>query len=266
MPRPFSVEYRVSEDPTALSHAAAQHFVDCARTAVEARGVARLAISGGSTPKATFKLLADPAQPYRAAMPWERLEIFWVDERCLPPDHPDSNYRMTRENLLDHVPIPPEQVHRMQGELDPEEAAAKYESELRNHFRLEGAQGPVFDLLALGMGDDGHTASIFPHTEAIHEMMRLVVANHVPQQKYNWRITLTWPVIIEAHDLFFLIAGKDKADPLHRVLQGPFDPETLPSQLIQPRNGKLLMLLDRQAASLLPAPDASGIGKMEIRR
>ena len=166
MPRPFSLEYRVSDDPVALSHAAAQHFVHCARAAVESRGKARLALSGGSTPKATFQLLADKTQPYRAMMPWEKLEIYWVDERCLPPDHPDSNYHMTRENLLDHVPIPPRQIHRMQGELDPEEAAAKYESELRNQFRLEGAQGPVFDMLALGMGDDGHTASLVPHTEA----------------------------------------------------------------------------------------------------
>ena len=266
MPRPYSVEYRVSEDPAALSHAAARHFVDGARAAVEARGIARLALSGGSTPKATFKLLADPAQPYRAAMPWERLEIFWVDERCLPPDHPDSNYRMTRENLLDHVPIPAAQVHRMMGELDPEEAAAKYESELRNHFRLEGAEGPVFDLLALGMGDDGHTASLFPHTAALHEMLRLAVANHVPQQQHSQRVTLTWPVIVAAQDIFFLIAGPDKAKPLHSVLQGPYDPETFPSQLIQPRSGHLLMLLDRQAAALLPAPEADGTGKMEIRR
>jgi 6-phosphogluconolactonase len=266
MPRSLTVEYRVSEDPVALSHAAAQHFLDCARTAVGSRGTARLAISGGSTPKATFKLLADPAQPYRAQMPWEKLEIFWVDERCLPPDQPDSNYHMTRENLLDHVPIPADQIHRIYGELDPEEAAAKYESELRNHFRLEGAQGPVFDMLALGMGDDGHTASLFPHTEALHEMMRLAVANHVPQQKHSWRITLTWPVIVEARDVFFLIAGKDKADSLHRVLQGAYDPEALPSQLIQPRSGKLLMLLDRQAADLLPAPDARGIGMLEIQR
>lgn len=266
MPRPFSVEYQVSGDPIALSHVAAQHFVDGARAAVQARGKARLAISGGSTPKATFKLLADPGERYRSQMPWEKLEVYWVDERCLPPDHPDSNYHMTRENLLDHVPIPLTQIHRIQGELDPEEAAARYESELRNQFRLEGAQGPVFDLLALGMGDDGHTASLFPHTEALHEMMRLVVPNYVSQQKYNWRITLTWPVIVEARDIFFLIAGKDKAEPVHRVLQGPYDPETLPSQLIQPRSGNLLMLLDRQAASLLPAPDASGTGKMEIRR
>lgn len=266
MPRPYSVEYHVSEDSASLSHAAARQFVNGARAAVEARGKARLAISGGSTPKATFKLLADPAEPYRGQMPWEKLEIYWVDERCLPPDHPDSNYRMTRETLLDHVPIPESQVHRIQGELPPDEAAAKYESELRNHFRLEGAQSPVFDLLSLGMGDDGHTASIFPNTGAIHEMMRLAVANHVPQQKHPWRVTLTWPVIIEAREIFFLIGGKDKAEPVHRVLQGPYDPETLPSQLIQPRSGKLLMLLDREAATLLPVPDASGTGTMEIKR
>lgn len=265
MPRPFQLIYRVFEDAAALSCAAAQHFVDCAQIAVAQRGKARIAISGGSTPKSTFALLADPAQPYREAMPWEKLEIYWVDERCVPPDHPDSNYRMTREVLLDKVPIPASQVFRMQGELDPEEAAAKYESEIRKQFRLEGAQGPVFDVLALGMGDDGHTASLFPHTEAIHELGRIVVANHVPQ-KQTWRITLTWPVIVEARDLFFLIAGKDKADPLQRVLQGPYDPETLPSQLIQPRSGKLLMLLDKTAAANLPAPGQDGIGKMEIAR
>ncbi len=266
MPRPFTLEYRVFEDRTALSHGAAKYFVDNVRAAAETRGKARIALSGGHTPRATFQLLADPQQPYRARVPWEKLEIYWVDERCVPPDHPDSNYRMTREALLDHVPIPPEQVHRMQGELDPEEAAAKYESELRNQFRLEGAQGPIFDLLELGMGDDGHTASIFPHTAAVHEMMRIVVANHVPHQKYEWRITLAWPVIVEARSLYFVIAGENKAEALRRVLEGPYDPEALPSQLIQPRSGKLLMLLDRQAASLLPAPVAGGTGKMEMYR
>jgi len=265
MPRPFQLEYRVFEDAARLSHAAAQHFVDGAQAAVAARGRARVAISGGSTPKATFALLADAAQPYRAQMPWEKLEIYWVDERCVPPDHPDSNYRMTRETLLDKVPVPPSQVFRIEGELEPEAAAARYESVIRQQFRLEGAQGPVFDVLALGMGDDGHTASLFPHTQALHELGRIVVANHVPQ-KQTWRITLTWPVIVQARDLFFLIAGQDKAEPLGRVLQGPYDPETLPSQLIQPRSGKLLMLLDKAAAAHLPAPGPDGAGKMEITR
>lgn len=265
MPRSFELEYRVYPDAAAMSHAAAQHFVESTRAAVAARGIARIAISGGSTPKASFALLADPAQPYRAQVPWEKLEIYWVDERCVPPDHPESNYRMTREALLEKVPVPAEQVFRMEGELEPEQAAARYESVIRRQFRLEGAQGPVFDMLDLGMGDDGHTASLFPHTAAINELGRIVVANHVPQ-KDTWRITLTWPVIVQAHDLTFLIAGEAKADPLYRVLKGPYDPEELPSQLIQPRSGKLLMLLDRAAAALLPAPGADGRGVMEIAR
>ena len=183
----------------------------------------------------------------------------------MPPNDKDSNYGMTREAMLDTVPLKPEQVFRIEGELPPEEAAARYESTIRNQFRLEGAEVPRFDVLQLGMGDDGHTASIFPHTDAIHELGRIVDANHVPQ-KDTWRITLTWPVIIEANDVFFLIGGKDKADPLHRVLQGPYDPETLPSQLIQPKNGRLLFLLDKDAAALLPPTDASGRGRLEITR
>src|SRR5258708_381886 len=157
---------------------------------VEANGRARVAISGGTTPQAAFQLLADPNQPWRKRMPWEDLELFWVDERTVPPDHPDSNYRMTREALLDQVPLHPQQIHRMEGELDPEEAAVRYEAELRNTFRLEGAELPRFDLLGLGIGDDGHTASLFPHTAALHETGRLVTANKVPQ-KDTWRLTLT---------------------------------------------------------------------------
>jgi 6-phosphogluconolactonase len=173
---------------------------------------------------------------------------------------------MTREAMLDKVPLKPEQVFRIEGELEPDAAAAHYESTIRAQFRLEGAEVPRFDVLALGMGDDGHTASLFPHTDALHELGRIAVANHVPQQKESWRVTLTRPVIVEAAEVFFLIGGKDKADPLHRVLQGPYDPETLPSQLIQPKSGKLLFLLDKDAAALLPPPDAQGIGRLEIER
>ena len=195
-------------------------------------------------------------------MPWDKLDLYWVDERCVPPDHPDSNYRMTREALLDHVPLRPEQVHRMEGELDPEVAAARYESMLRDTFRLEGAETPRFDLIALGMGDDGHTASLFPHTAAIHEMGRLVTANFVPQ-KDTWRITLTWPVINRASSAFFLIGGADKATPVHEVFTGPRDPERLPSQLIWPSGGILTLILDKAAAALLPATDGEGCGVLE---
>ncbi len=262
MPQALTVNYIVQPDAASLAARAARHFVELTEQAVAARGRARIAISGGSTPKATFQLLGDPAQPWLQRMPWDRIELYWVDERCVPPDHPDSNYRMTREALLDHVPLRPEQIHRMEGELDPEEAAARYESTLRNTFRLEGAETPSFDLLALGMGPDGHTASLFPHSAAIHELGRLSVANHVAN-KDAWRITLTWPVINHARSVFFLIAGADKAAVLKEVLTGPRDVERLPSQLIRPAGGILTLILDKTAAALLPATNADGCGSLE---
>jgi 6-phosphogluconolactonase len=265
MARATRAEYRVYDGADALSKAAAEHFLEAAQAAIAVRGKARLAISGGNTPRTTFQLLANPSERFLKAMPWAQIELYFVDERCVPPGDKDSNYRMTREALLEKVPLKAEQVFRIEGELEPEVAAARYETAIRSQFRLEGAEVPSFDVLGLGMGDDGHTASLFPHTAAIHELGRVAVANHVPQ-KNTWRVTLTWPVIVEARDVFFLIAGKDKADPLHRVLQGPYDPETLPSQLIQPKSGKLLLLLDRDAASLLPPPGEKGIGHLEIRR
>jgi 6-phosphogluconolactonase len=265
MARKIAVEYRVYDGPDALAHAAAEHFLEQVQQAVTARRKARIAVSGGSTPKRTFELLSNPQEPFLNAMPWSQLELFFVDERTVPPTDKDSNYRMTREALLSKAPLKAEQIFRIEGELKPDEAAARYESAIRTQFLLEGAEVPRFDVLQLGMGDDGHTASIFPHTDAIHELGRIAVANHVPQ-KETWRVTLTWPVIVEASEVFFLIGGKDKADPLHRVLQGPYDPETLPSQLIQPKSGRLLLLLDKDAAAQLPAPDANGVGRLEIAR
>jgi 6-phosphogluconolactonase len=259
------ITYEVESDPAALAWRAALHLVELVEEAVAARGRARIAISGGSTPKVTFGLLADPAHPFVNRMPWHALELFWVDERTVPPDHPDSNYRMTKEALLDHVNLRPDQIHRIHGELEPEVAAAQYEFDLRRTFRLEGAEAPRFDVVALGMGDDGHTASLFPHTDAIHEMGRLVVANQVPQ-KDTWRVTLTWPVINHAREVFFLIAGADKATPLHEVFLGPRDVERLPSQLIWPASGILTLILDKAAAAQLPPPDADGEGHLEKTR
>jgi 6-phosphogluconolactonase len=265
MQRKLRIKYYVEPDPDALARRAAHHFVEMASEAVGAGGRARIAISGGSTPKEAFQLLADANGEFRSRMPWSRLDLFWVDERCVPPDHAESNFRMTREALLDHVPLQPHQIHRMEGELDPEVAAARYESGLRNTFRLEGAEWPRFDLVALGMGPDGHTASLFPHTEAVHEMTRLVVANHVPQ-KDTWRITLTAPVINHASSVFFLIAGADKAEILNQVLTGPREVERLPSQLIWPVSGILTLILDKAAAALLPATDGEGCGFLERDR
>jgi 6-phosphogluconolactonase len=256
------ISYVVEPDPPALAWRAALHLVELAEEAVAARGRVRIAVSGGSTPKATFALLADPAHPFLNRMPWSALELFFVDERTVPPDHPESNYRMTREALLDKVGMRPEQIHRMQGELEPEIAAAQYEYDLRRSFRLEGAEAPRFDIVTLGMGDDGHTASLFPHTEAINEIGRLVVANQVPQ-KDTWRITLTWPVINHAREVFFLIGGADKAARLKEVFLGPKDVERLPSQLIWPASGILTLILDKAAAAQLPPPGSDGKGHLE---
>ncbi len=253
MPRAVTVTYRVASSPAAVAMAAAELFASAALSAVESRGKARIAISGGSTPKAMFALLADPAQPFLKQIPWDSLDLFWVDERCVPPDDAESNFRMTSEAMLSKVPLAADHIHRMEGELDPEVAASRYESTLRNTFKLEGAETPTFDLVLLGMGDDGHTASLFPHTQALNEMGRLVVANHVPQ-KDTWRITLTWPVINQGRQVAFLIEGAAKTEVLHEVLQGKYDPETHPSQLIRPASGKLLFLLDSAAAAKLPEP------------
>jgi len=265
MSRKLSIKYYVEPDQAATARRAAQYFVEMAGEAVAAQGRARIAISGGSTPKAAFQLLADPNQPWRNRMPWDNLDLFWVDERTVPPDNAESNFRMTREALLDHVPLKPEQIHRIQGELPPHDAADAYESDLRSSFHLDGSDLPRFDLLALGMGPDGHTASLFPHTAALHEKNRLVVANQVPQMD-TWRITLTWKVINNASSVFFLIAGTDKAAVLNQVLTGPRDPETLPSQLIWPHSGILTLILDKAAAALLPPTDGEGCGVIERER
>ena len=252
MPRPVTVTYQVWKTAEEMAMASARFFAAKVEQAVATRGVARVAISGGSTPQAAFKLLADPAKPFVATIPWDKLHLYWVDERCVPPDHPESNYGVCRELLLSKVPIPEANVYRMEGELDPELAASRYESVLRNSMKLEGAESPRFDLLGLGMGPDGHTASLFPNTEGLNELGRLVIANHVPQ-KDTWRISLTWPVINQAAEVVFELEGAGKADILAEVLTGPRDPERLPSQLIRPSNGKLLFLLDQAAAAKLPA-------------
>ncbi len=265
MPRPVTVTYHVSPTPEATARAGAQLFSDAVVKAANARGIARVAVSGGTTPKSMFALLADPAEPFLKTVPWDRLELYWVDERCVPPDNIESNYRMTKEALLSKVPLPAERVHRMEGELEPEVAAARYESTIRNTFKLEGAETPTFDLVLLGMGDDGHTASLFPHTEALNEMSHIVVPNHV-LQKNTWRITLTWPVITQGREVAFLIEGAGKAEALHAVFLGPYLPETYPSQIIRPASGQLTLLLDQAAAAKLPAPaKPDSTGTLELR-
>jgi 6-phosphogluconolactonase len=245
----MKTEIRVVEDGAELAGAGADEFRGRALEAVAAGGAFRVVLSGGSTPRSLFSLLA--GEPYRAQLPWDAIHFFWGDERPVPPDHPDSNYGMARETLLSRVPVPPANVHRIPGEeQDAGAAAAAYERTLKGFFRLTGEERPRFDLVYLGLGPDGHTASLFPGTKALHEERRLVVANWIGKL-YTHRITLTAPLLNAAALVVFLVAGADKAVPLKAVLEGPREPDQLPAQLVRPEGGRLVWLVDRSAAARL---------------
>jgi 6-phosphogluconolactonase len=222
-----------------VTRAAADRIVAAATSAVAARGRFTIALSGGSTPRALFQLLATDA--YRTKVDWPRVDVCFGDERCVPPDDPASNYRMAREALLDHVPA---RVHRMRGEDEPSAAAAAYERELRELFGTT----PRFDLVLLGMGDNGHTASLFPGLHAVEERERWVVAEYVAEVSM-WRLTVTPVVLNAAAEDLFLVAGADKAAMLQRVLEGPRDPRALPAQVVAPADGRLVWLVDAAAAA-----------------
>ena len=236
----------VHEDRTELAEAAARDFAQRAGEAIDERGRFVVALAGGSTPRTVYELLASEYGD-TADLNWSRVHAFFGDERTVPPDHEDSNYRMARETLLDHVPIG--SVHRMRGELPPEKAAAAYEEELRSFF---GEEPPRFDLIMLGIGGDGHTASLFPETAALEVTDRLVVANQVPKLETE-RITLTIPVINAARAVAFLVAGDDKAEALREILEGEADPRIYPAKFVRPDGGPTWMV-DAEAASLLENP------------
>jgi 6-phosphogluconolactonase len=246
----MTADVRVLPNAGALFRAAAEELVRVAAEAAGARGTFSVALSGGSTSKGLYALLAsDPA--LSAAVPWDRTHVFWGDERHVPPDHPDSNYRMVNEALLSKVPIPRANVHRIAGE-DPDSgrAAAAYEEELRRHFRLAPGQLPRFDLVLLGLGPEAHTASLFPGTAALDEAARLAVPTWIGRL-FTDRITLTAPVFNAAANVAFLVAGEDKALALKAVLDGPYEPRQLPAQLIRPSSGRLCVFADAAAARLL---------------
>jgi 6-phosphogluconolactonase len=252
-------QVRVYRDPEELALKAARRFARLADQYVVGCGKFTVALSGGSTPKAMFSVLA--AHPFLDTVPWSSIYFFWGDERCVPPDHADSNFRMTNETLLSRVPVRQQNIFRVPAELpDPEQAAADYTTALTKFFIANGgaklsgtaplASLPRFDLVFLGMGPDGHTASLFPHTTALQAGERIAVANYVEKFKV-YRITLTAATINNARNVTFLAAGEDKAETLKNVLEGPYQPDLYPSQLIQPRNGTLLWMIDEAAARLL---------------
>lgn len=239
-----SSQRQIFPDAGALVAGAADFIADLAVSSIAARGVFSIALAGGGTPRPVYETLAGPTHAGR--IDWSKVRIFFGDERCVPPEDPRSNYQMARAALCDRVPIPPANIHRMLGELAPERAAAEYEAELQ---RVIGADG--FDLALLGMGDNGHTASIFPGLAAVSETKRLVLEQYV-EVMGMWRITLTPVSINAARHIAFLVSGAGKAEMLQRVLDGPYDPVVLPAQIIRPVRGEMHWLLDGDAAARLP--------------
>jgi 6-phosphogluconolactonase len=236
----------VLDDASQVARAAADRFVELARAAIDERGRFSVALAGGSTPKRAYELLA--SDEYKDQLDWSKVHIFFGDERCVPPDDAESNYRMANEAMLSHVAIPPQNIHRMQGVGDAVAGARLYEDELRTYFN--DASWPSFDLILLGMGDDGHTASLFPGSPALTEQQAWVVANWV--EKFNaFRITLIAPAINHAAHVVFLITGENKAERLAEVLSGTRGPERLPSRLIKPVNGSLEWFVDKSASAII---------------
>jgi 6-phosphogluconolactonase len=244
-----SPEIRILTTPQELFSAAAEEVVRTATEAVSQRGRFTIALSGGSTPKQLYNLLATNA---RTTLPWDRMYFFWGDERHVPPTDPDSNYRMVEEAMLSKVPVPASNVFRLRAENpDAGAVAEEYEKTLRKFFQTGSTEVPRFDLILLGMGPDGHTASLFPGTAALQEKSRLVVANWVEKLKTN-RLSLTLPVLNAGRCVMFLVSGTDKASVLRTVVEDKnASGEQYPAKLVQPTDGTLLWIIDRAAASAL---------------
>jgi 6-phosphogluconolactonase len=243
-------EIRILSDGAAIARRAAQEFVQAATAAVREKGSFNVALAGGSTPKALYSLLVDDLV-LRSQVPWDKIHLFFGDERHVGPGHTDSNFRMATEAMISKAPLRKDQVTRIKGENpDAEEAAREYEQDLRSYFKLKPGEYPRFDLLLVGMGNEGHTLSLFPGTKALHAGERIVVRNWVGKL-FTDRITLTVSAACNAALIVFMVTGADKALALKGVLEGPYEPEQLPAQLLQPKNGKLLWLVDAAAGGVL---------------
>ncbi|MGB7438920.1 MAG: 6-phosphogluconolactonase [Candidatus Acidiferrum sp.] len=243
-------EVVVLPDAAAITRRAAEEFLRSVNEAISQKGSFTVALAGGSTPKSLYALLSDdPA--YSSKIPWPKLRFFFGDERHAAPDSAESNFHMANETLFSKGLVKPEQITRIKGEYgDTEKAALEYEQALRAYFKLKDGEYPRFDLVLLGMGDEGHTLSLFPGTRALHASNRIVVRNWVGKL-YTERITLTAPAANQANRIIFCVTREDKALALKAVLEGPYEPEQLPAQLIQPVNGTLLWLVDQAAGSKL---------------
>ena len=235
---------------TEIARRAADDVVRIATEATTARGVFTIALAGGSTPKVLYALLAEHPS-LRNSLPWDKMKVFFGDERHVGPGHPDSNFQMASDTMLSKAPLLPEQIHRIKGEYaDTAQAAAEYEEGIRREFALTPGAFPRFDLILLGMGNEGHTLSLFPGTKALRETQKIMTSNWVGKL-YTERVTLTAPAANNAANIIFMIAGTDKACALKAVLEGPHEPDQLPAQMIRPVNGTLSWLVDQAAGAML---------------
>lgn len=240
----------IFDTPEELSRRAAQLFAEASRRAIGERGHFTAALAGGSTPKGLYKILADENDEFRAGVGWKKVFIFFGDERNVPPNDEQSNYKMAHEVFLSNVPLPRQNIFRIKGELSAKDAAEDYSKTIRRFFKLDDDELPRFDLILLGLGDDAHTASIFPHTSAAENPQDIAAAVNVRKLQTE-RVTLTAKTINQAREILFLVSGEAKASALKNVLEGEFQPEEFPAQLIKPTDGELIWLTERGAASLL---------------
>lgn len=231
-------------DLETISQQAAAYIARIAREAIVTRGRFTLALSGGNTPKKLYSLLA--TEPYSSQIDWQLVDIFWSDERCVPPDDPESNYLMAQEVLLSRISIAVAQVHRMPADrADRDAASLAYTRDMQRVFSTNGI--PEFDLLQLGMGPEAHTASLFPHQPSLHETQRLVMPVSVPKPPPD-RLTFTPPILNAARNILFLATGADKVDALHAVIEGPTNPDEYPAQIVRPPNGEVTWMVDSAIA------------------
>lgn len=240
-------------DGASMAFAAAHAFAELATERARERGYFRVALAGGTTPHALYSVLADLTVPAMAGIPWENIHLWWGDERYVPSDSPDSNFRMVFESLLDPLPIPVSNIYRLHTEeAAPQAVARHYAQRMRDAAQAHGCEPGYFDLLLLGMGDDGHTASLFPHTAAVQEADETFVANWVPQLD-SWRFTITPPVLKQAQEAWVLVTGTKKAAMLKQVVEGPVEIEERPAQILRGRRGPTRWWLDAAAAAELSA-------------
>ena len=234
-------------DADMLSHEAAQYIVRLAQESIVSHGRFTCALSGGSTPRKLYGLLG--SEPYRSQIDWALVELFWSDERCVPPDDAESNYHMAQQVLISKIPIPADQVHRMPADQpDGNVASLAYTRDMQSTFGTDGV--PSFDLIQLGMGPEGHTASLFPHQPSLHEQQRLVMPVVVPKPPPP-RLTFTPRILNAAKQVLFLVTGAEKADAVHAVLEGGYQPDEYPAQIVQPVKGEVTWMLDKEAAGKL---------------